>query len=239
MHPNLKLPAMTAIALLMAACQSVPPPLAFEHSTRVNVRRIALMPLGVPERAEVTIMNPIGSGFGVVGTLIETRRASSANAEMATVLSKAHYDFAAGMTNAIALAMHKAGFTIVRIEGQRPQNEREKFVSYSPQHAQADAYLDVYARYVGFQALQSSVDYRPRVEIVARLVSTHGGATLFQNRIVYGSATTEDADAILVRADENVSFRDRPALQANPSTTARALQTAIDSVAWELATQFR
>ena len=234
-------PILLAVTLLcarlMAACQSVPPPLAFEHSTRVSVRHICLTPLGVPQRAEVSIMNPIGSGFGVVGNLIETHRAAVADAEMADVLSKARYDFGSALTNSVTLAMRKAGFTISRVEGARPQNERAKFLSKYPQRVQVDAFLDIYMRYVGFQAPQSSADYRPRVELIARLVSARG-VTLFQSRIVYGSATAEDEDAILVRADESVSFRDRAALQANPSTTVRALQSAIDSVAWELAMQF-
>jgi hypothetical protein len=49
----------------------------------------------------------------------------------------------------------------------------------------------------------------------------------------------EDEDAIVVTPNENATFRDRTALQANPSGTARALQGAIDAVAWELAGQLR
>ena len=63
----------------------------------------------------------------------------------------------------------------------------------------------------------------------------HDGKTLFQDRIIYGAAGSTDEDAILVRADDRFRFRDRAALQANPATTAQALQTAIDAVAWELA----
>jgi hypothetical protein len=42
----------------------------------------------------------------------------------------------------------------------------------------------------------------------------------------------------LVRADDQLSFRNRAALQVNPDRTARALQSAIDATAWELAKQF-
>lgn len=227
-----------AAAVLLTGCQSVPPPLAFEHTTRIAVRRICLTPLGVPEQPQVTIMNPIGAGFGVVGNLIESHRTAAASAEMTGVLTQAHYDFRTSLTEAITIAMRKVGFTVSRTDGARPQSDREKFLSKYPQRSQVDAYLDIYAPYFGFQAPQSSVDYRPRVELVARLVSTKDGSTLFQNHIVYGTTTGSDDDAILVRADENVSFRDRTALQANPASTARALQSAIDSVAWELAKQF-
>jgi len=224
------------VCVLLAACESTPAPLALEHSTRVAVKRVWLAPLGVPERAEVSIMNPIGAGFGVIGTLIETRRAAAANAEMADILSKAHYDFATALTDAIALGVRKAGFTVNRADAPRSEKERGRFLSQYPKRAQVDAYLDIYVRYVGFQALQSSAVYRPRLEVVARLVSTRGDV-LFQHLIVYGSAT-EDEDAIVIPADDNLSFRDRAALQANPLKTARALQTAIESLSWELAKEF-
>jgi hypothetical protein len=237
MRASLQLATALLLPLLLSACVSAPPPLAFEHSTRVSVRRICVAPVGIPERAEVSIMNPIGAGFGVLGNLIETRREASASAEMADVLAKAHYEFGAALTNAVAIAMRKAGFTVSRGDGARPAKERERFLSQYPKRTLVDAYLDVYAPYVGFQALRSSAEYRPRIEIVARLVDTHG-ATLFQRRIIYGTASVEDEDALVVVGDDNVTFRDRDSLQANPSTTARALQGAIDSVAWELARQF-
>ena len=231
-HPAIAL----LLPLLLTACGSAPPPLAFEHATRVSVKRIYVAPVGIPERAEVTIMNPIGAGFGVLGSLIETHREAAASAEMAGVLAKAHYEFGAALTNAVAIAMRKAGFTVSRGDGVRPTKEREKFLSQYPKRAQIDAYLDVYAPYVGFQALRSSAEYRPRIEIVARLIDTHG-ATLFQRRIICGTSSVEDEDALVV-ADDGAIFHDRDSLQANPLTTARALQGAIDSVAWELARQF-
>jgi len=228
---------LLTLPLLLTACGSAPPPLAFEHATRISVKRICVAPVGIPERAEVTIMNPIGAGFGVLGNLIETHREASANAQLADALSKVHYEFGGALTNAVAIAMRKAGFTVSRADGVRPAKEREKFLSQYPKRAQVDAYLDVYAPFVGFQALRSSAEYRPRIEIVARLVDAHG-ATLFQRRIIYGTSSVEDEDALVVVADDNAIFRDRDSLQANPLTTARALQGAIDSVAWELARQF-
>jgi hypothetical protein len=227
---------LALVAAAMAGCHAAPPPLAFEQSARVSLKRICLVPPGVPEHAEVSIMNPIGAGFGVIGSLIETRRAASADAEMADLLSKAHYDFGSALTNAIALATHKAGFAVSRGEEPRPAKERERFLSLYPKRLPVDAYLDVYATYVGFRAPRSSAAYRPRIELVARLVNTRG-TTVFQRRIVYGSAVSEDEDALVVAADDSVTFRDRAALQANPSRTARALQMAIDSISWELARQ--
>jgi hypothetical protein len=183
-------------------------------------------------------MNPIGAGFGVLGNLIEARRASGAQQEMQAVLAKANYDYSAALTNSVFAAMRKAGFTMVRSSELRPEKERSHFMKSYPDVKRVDAYLDVYADYVGFQALQSSEDYRPHLEISARLVDAHSGRILFQDRIVYGFSVATDEDVVLVRAEENYRFKDRAALQANPVQTARALQGAIEAVSWELAKQF-
>jgi len=69
-------------------------------------------------------------------------------------------------------------------------------------------------------------------------VDAKSGKVLFQDRIVYGFSATTDENAVLVRAEDAYRFRDRAALRANPNTTARALQGAIEAVSWELAKQF-
>jgi hypothetical protein len=55
---------------------------------------------------------------------------------------------------------------------------------------------------------------------------------------VYGMSGETEEDAVLVHPEDAYRFRDRTALEANPTRTARALQGAIDAVAWELAKQF-
>jgi hypothetical protein len=233
--PFLFLTCLTAATL--TACGSLPSQ-GFEHSTRASIKHVDLLPIGVPDHAQVQIMNPIGAGFGVVGNFIESRRAAGATQEMESTLAAAHYDFRAALANSIAFAVGKVGFAVTRIAGTRPDKERARFLTKYPPVKHVDAYLDVYATYVGFEAPQSSTAYRPRLEISARLVSAKGNQILFQDRIVYGSVENTDEDAVLVRAEENVSFRNRAALQTDPTKTARALQSAIDAVAWELAKQF-
>ncbi len=70
------------------------------------------------------------------------------------------------------------------------------------------------------------------------MVSAKDNRVLFQDRIVYGCTENTDEEAVLVKADERLSFRNRAALQVDPSRTARALQSAIDATAWALAKQF-
>jgi hypothetical protein len=221
----------------LAACSTLPVH-TFEHSARATVKRVDVVPIGTPEHAQARIMNPIGAGFGVVGSFVELRRAAGASQEMENALAAARFDFRTSLANAITQAVSKVGFTITRPTGTRPEKEHAKFLSRYPPAKKVDAYLDVYATYVGFEAPQSSTAYRPRIEIAARLVSAQDHHILFQDRIVYGCVENTDEDAVLIRADESLSFRDRAAFQADPNRTARALQSAIDATAWELAKQF-
>jgi len=183
-------------------------------------------------------MNPIGAGFGVVGNLVEAQRAVWASQAMESTLSAAHFDFRTSLSNAITQAVSKVGFSITRLAGVRPEKESGHFLSKYPPLKHVDAYLDVYATYVGFEAPQSSTAFRPRLELAARLVSVKDHQILFQDRIIYGCVENTDEEAVLLKADDNLSFRDRTALQADPTRTARALQSAIDATAWELAKQF-
>jgi hypothetical protein len=221
----------------LAACGALPTQ-NFDHLSRASVKRIEVVPIGTPEHPQVRIMNPIGAGFGVVGNLVESRRAAGASQEMENVLAAAHYDFRTSLANSIAQAVSKVGFSINRLTGARPDKEHSRFLAKYPREKKVDAYLDVYATYVGFEAPQSSTAYRPRLELSARLVSAKDNQILFQDRIVYGSPENADEEGVLIRADDKLSFRNRAALQVDPNKTARALQSAIDATAWELAKQF-
>jgi hypothetical protein len=221
----------------LTACDTLPTQ-NFEHSARATIKRVDIVPIGTPEHTQVRIMNPIGAGFGVVGNLVEARRAAWASQAMENTLAAAHFDFRASLSNAVTQAVSKVGFTITRLAGTRPERESGRFLSKYPPLKRVDAYLDVYATYVGFEAPQSSTAFRPRLELSARLVSVKDHQVLFQDRIIYGCVENTDEDAVLVRADDNLSFRDRTALEADPTRTARALQSAIDAAAWELAKQF-
>jgi hypothetical protein len=232
-----KLCSAVALTWTLAACGALPTR-NFDHSARASIRRIEVVPIGTPEHAQVRIMNPIGAGFGVVGNLVESRRAAGASQEMEGVLAAVHYDFRTSLANSITQAVSKVGFSINRLGGPRPDKERSRFLAEYPREKKVDAYLDVYATYIGFEAPQSSTAYRPRLELTARLVSATDNQILFQDRIVYGCPENTDEDAVLVRADDKLSFRNRAALQVDPNRTARALQAAIDATAWELAKQF-
>lgn len=237
-YRRLAAPTLTLLlALLHSGCSSVAPQ-SFEHASRSGIKQVYLLPVGLPEQARVQIMNPIGAGFGIAGNLIEARRAAGAGEEMQNTLAAAHYDFRAALSASLSAAVSKVGFVITRVAGDRAAADRARFLHEYPEARHADAFLDIYVTYVGFEAPQSSSDYRPRLEIAARLVRARDHRTLFQDRIVYGYVENVDAEADIIGADEKLSFRNRASLQADPHRTARALQSAIDTISWELAREF-
>jgi hypothetical protein len=237
MRLPLKLCLASVLTWTLAACGALPTQ-NFEHSVRATIKRVDVVPIGTPEHTQVRIMNPIGAGFGVVGNLVESRRAAGATQVLESVLAAAHYDFRTSLANSITQAVSKVGFSITRLTAARPEKEHSRFMTKYPPAKKVDAYLDVYATYVGFEAPQSTTAYRPRLELSARLVSARDNQILFQDRIIYGCTENTDEEAVLVKADDNLSFRDRSAFQADPTRVARALQSAIDAAAWELAKQF-
>ncbi len=115
---------------------------------------------------------------------------------MENVLATAHYDFRTSLANSIAQAVGKVGFSINRLAGARPDKEHSRFLSSYPHEKKVDAYLDVYATYVGFEAPRSSTAYLPRLELSARLVSAKDNQILFQDRIVYGCPENTDEEAV-------------------------------------------
>src|ERR1700722_18198281 len=141
MRSFLKLASAARLALILGGCGSLPPE-ASHHSSRISVRRVCLASLGVPDRAQVTITNPVGAGFGVVGTLIESHRAASAQQEMQAVLAKASYDYQSALASSVFVAMSKAGFTMVRSSESRPEKERSRFLAHYPEVQRVDAFLD-------------------------------------------------------------------------------------------------
>ena len=99
----LKLCSAVALTWTLAACGTLPTQ-NFDHSVRATIRRVEVVPIGTPEHTQVRIMNPIGAGFGVVGNLVESRRAAGASQVLEDVLAAAHYDFRTSLANSITQA---------------------------------------------------------------------------------------------------------------------------------------
>jgi hypothetical protein len=233
-----RLAALAVLLVTVSACVSAPPTTSFDKSTHAAVKNIRLMPVGMPEKPQVNIMAPVGANFGLIGAAVEAGRAANASREMTEILAKTSYDYKADIPSSVMTAMSDAGFIVTAGEGVRPEKERFKYLSTYPKEEGVDAYLDVFATYVGFLAAGATTDYRPTVQLSARLVNAADGKTIFQDQIVYGPAMPY-MKAITVTPDDQHKFANRDALQANPEGTTAALKAAVAGAAAELAKQFQ
>jgi len=89
-----------------------------------------------------------------------------------------------------------------------------------------DAYLDVYATYVGFEAPQSSTAYPHASRYPPRLVSAKDNTILLPDRIIYGCTEKHGRGSRprLAPTTDSASCN-RGAFQTDPTKTARALQS--------------
>lgn len=232
-HALLVLGAVT----LLAACQSMPST-TFDPSLKPTFKKVGIAPIGMPENAEVRILQSVGGNFGLIGALVEEGRAASARGELVDVLAKTNYDFKMEFTvNALA-AMNAAGFEATQLPGKRADAERAKFMKAVPKNAGVDAVLDMYVVSVGFFAAGATTDYRPGCQIAARLVDPKDQKVLFQDQILYGAVMPSYQKAIVLPGDPAATFKDRAALQADAPVTRDALKRAIDTCVAELGKQF-
>jgi hypothetical protein len=225
-----------AIALL-AACQSMPST-TFDPSLRQSVKKVGIAPIGMPENAEVRILQSVGSNFGLIGALVEEGRAAGARGELSEVLAKTSYDFKIEFTTNALSAMNAAGFAAEQLPGKRADAERGKFMKVVPKNAGVDAVLDMYVVSVGFFAAGATTDYRPGCQFAARLVDPKDQKVLFQDQIMYGAVMPTYQKAIVLPGDPAATFKDRNALQADAPVTRDALKKAIDTCVAELGKQF-
>jgi hypothetical protein len=229
--------ALLGAITLLTACESMPTT-SFDPAQRATVKKVGLAPVGLPEKAEVRIIAPVGANFGLIGALVEEGRAAAARTELEEVLTKAEYDFKTAIPAYLVQAMTAAGFETTSLAGNRKKEERGKFMKAVPKDASVDAVLDVYVFSFGFFAAGATTDYRPGAHIMARLVDAKTNKVLFQDQIMYGALMPTYQKAIVIPADPSVVFKDRPGLQADPTVTRAALEKALQAVAAELGKQF-
>ena len=225
------------VAAMLTACQSMPRT-TFDPGLRQTVKKVGIAPLGMPNSAEVRILQPIGANFGLIGALVEETRAANARSELEDVLARVNYDYKLELTTNTILTMTDAGFEAVQLPGARPSSARGKFLKSVPVDPGVDAVLDLYVVSLGFFAAGATTDYRPGCHIAARLVDSKSQKVLFQDQIMYGALVPTNQKAIMVPAHSNRSFSDRDSLQSNPSVTRDAFKKALDACVNAVGRQF-
>lgn len=224
-----------ACLCILAACQTMPT--QAYNKAEANVTAIGLAPPGIPDRPDVRILASVGANFGLIGAAIEEGRAAAASKELQDIFAANSYDYKKDIHDSLALAFAETPLKLLPPTGERPANERVKFLTKCTPAADANACLDIYITYVGYLSAGATTDYVPTLQLTARMVRTSDGAMLFQDQIHYNA--TQGTKAIVIQPSDRYRFKDRDAMKADPKAVVEGIQEAVRAVTNELAKQFR
>ena len=150
---------VSSVVAGLSACSTMPTT-TFDTVAGQHIKKIAIAPIGVAEKADVRIMQPVGANFGLVGALVEEGRAANARAELAKTLSAAGYDYHEDVKQTLLREFSENGFEPILLPGDRASNERLKFLAKLPTDTGSDAILDFVVSYIGFVAAGATTEYR-------------------------------------------------------------------------------
>lgn len=231
-------PVLAALASLLCACATTPPPTKSYDKSATKIRAVAIQPPGLPQQPNVQTLFDTETGFSFPGMGNDHAEDHEAAAkELQAIFTKASYDYKRDVSESLQSAFSKSGMSTITVRGERPLKERGKFLSHCPPVPGADTCLDVFVTFVGFTAADAAIGYVPTVELQARLIRMADNATLFQDQIVYNAAA--GTQGIPAQTSGKYKFKDRDAMKANPQAVTAAVQEAVKSVATTLAKQFQ
>lgn len=229
-------PALAALAALLCACATAPPPTTSYVKSATKIGAIAIQPPGLPEHLSVQpLESESGFSFGLGSDHAEDQAA--ATKELQDIFAKTSYDYKKDMRESLQSAFSKSGMPTITVRGERPLKERGKFLNQCTMIPGADTCLDVVVTFVGFTAPNAATGYVPTVELQAKLVRLADNATLFQDQIIYNAAA--GTQGIPAQTSGKYKFPNRDAMKADPQAVTAAVQEAVKSVTTTLAKQFQ
>jgi hypothetical protein len=229
-----RLLALATLVLMSAGCATIPEQ-KLATSPTPSSTKIVLLPVGIPGRAEITVMHSTGTSFGLVGALVDGARFNAHEKSLAAVLDHQQFDFHAAIAHGVASALQDDGYQ-VSIAGAAPAStERVTWLTPLPDVKDSDYALDVVFDYFGYAADWDSKPYLPSVAMKARLTDRSGRQS-FYTRIVYNPALSifTKSQGPKIPADEQYGFGSMGDIKSNPSKAAKGLEVAVQAVVDEL-----
>jgi hypothetical protein len=232
---SLILPTLAALGLV--GCTTVPQQkLAISPSTAT---RIAVLPVGTPERAEVTVIHSTGETLGLVGALVDGARFNAHEKTLSAVLAQEHFNFQEEIAQGVDAAIEEDGYQLAAHDGMPSTTKgRVKWQTPAPDVKDSDYVLDVVFDYVGYAADWDSNPYLPAVAMKARLTDRLGKRVFF-TRIVYNPALSVfgEFDGPKIPADAKFAFGSMGDIRSDPAKAAQGIKLAVQSVLDELRRQ--
>jgi hypothetical protein len=227
--------SIVLLGLLVSACASVPQQ-GYNKNANANVRRIAVHSPGFPEKAEVRTLGSVGSAFGLVGALVEEGRFAAARSEFAKTLEKGQLEPRQFFVEELTRQMQDAGFEVLPVATSPMEQKRSKWLAKPASADGADAHLDVFVPFYGYYAAGPTTEYRPTLQLRARLTAPGGAKVLFEDQIVYNTLGV-GTKAITIEPDDRFRFKDQDALNAGPQASTDGLREAIRASVRQLVEQ--
>jgi hypothetical protein len=231
---SMRLLALATLALMSSGCATTPQQkLAFNPAPAST--KIVVLPPGIPERAEITVMHSTGTSFGLVGALVDGARFNAHEKSLAAVLDRQQFDFHAEITRRVAIALKDDGYQLGAPSGAPTSTGRVGWLTPLPAIEDSDYALDVVFDYFGYAADWDSKPYLPAVAMKARLTD-RAGRQAFYTRIVYNPALSifGKFDGPKIPADELYAFGSMGDIKSDPAKAAKGLEVAVQAVLDEL-----
>jgi hypothetical protein len=136
--------------------------------------------------------------------------------------------------SAVETALDARQYRVIRAPASRSQ-PNTWLESYGYVATEADAILDLVIRSVGYVAPAALRNYRPVVQVSARLVAGPTRQVVYAEQISYGLRDLRGETVI--QADRQFSFRNYSDLAASPDRAAEGIRAGIRHVASSIARQ--
>lgn len=202
-----------------------------------GLRRIAVVPPGLPERAVVVLLKSASDSLGLFGLAAEIKRGLDASKELSAELASGGLDYRTYLPARLADALRGAGFEVTMLSGARSGGDNFRFMARPPSGPTEALVLDVYAPYLGYSAESAHAPYRALVQLQARVLRPESTRAVFETKIDYGRFTLNDL--ITLEPDTTFSFPDRSAMKTAPAEVTQGLRSAIDAAVAELVRQLQ
>jgi hypothetical protein len=224
--------ALVLISCFLAACQTLPQ-VPYDRAAAGNVKTIAVITPGTPDRPHVVLASTVGQSFGLIGALIDAGMQDSRESKFQAVVAQRNFKGQDAMIKQLDAALVADGYTPVDTTVTRAGQGFAKDYQQAP--GSTDAYIDVVMNY-GYYAAGLSTPYRPFVFVDVKLVRTSDKALLMQKSIFYNPLNNAPSQTVTLAPDPAYEFADFDALMADPDRAVKGLDNAVTQVAATMGT---
>jgi hypothetical protein len=226
--------ALLTYILLLAGCASTPQQ-TLDPTADLRSKKVAIVPVGIPKVAEVSVISSTGAAFGLIGGLADAARFQAHAKDLASLLEKQQFNFHTELSDGVAKVAQDDGMHVIVLDETRIGSDRAKWITPTPNSQGADYYLDVVFKRFGYIAQTDAAAYVPSIDVCARITDA-SGKSLFSTEILYNPVLDfmGNFKGPKIKPDPQYQFASMDALKADPQKTAEGLRTAISAVLQEL-----